>query len=142
MSRAARLLQLMEVLRRHRMPVRGADLAAELGISLRSLYRDIATLQSQGAAIEGEAGLGYVLRPGFTLPSLMFDTEEVEALVLGCRWVAERGDPDLGRAAGRGRAGNTARGVALRARLPSSACAWPSPGANCARISATSAWTA
>jgi predicted DNA-binding transcriptional regulator YafY len=99
MSRAARLLQLLELLRRHRHPLRGEAMARELGISLRSLYRDIATLQAQGAAIEGEAGLGYVLRPGFTLPPLMFGEEEVEALVLGSRWVAERGDPALQAAA-------------------------------------------
>ena len=67
MTRARRLLELLQILRRHRHPVRGATLAEELGISLRSLYRDIATLQSQGARIEGEAGIGYVLRPGFTL---------------------------------------------------------------------------
>ena len=55
MSRAERLLSLMESLRRRRAPVSGAALANELGISLRSLYRDIATLQGQGAPIEGEA---------------------------------------------------------------------------------------
>ncbi|MEX6508825.1 helix-turn-helix transcriptional regulator [Jiella sp. M17.18] len=90
MSRAARLLDLIEVLRRHRRPVRGADLANELGISLRTLYRDIATLQADGVPIEGEAGLGYVLRPGHTLPPLMFDGDEVDALVLGLRFVGRR----------------------------------------------------
>jgi predicted DNA-binding transcriptional regulator YafY len=99
MSRAERLLQLLQLLRRHRYPIAGAALAAELGISLRSLYRDIATLQSQGADIEGEAGLGYVLRPGFTLPPLMFSQEEIEAIVLGSRWVADRADDQLGLAA-------------------------------------------
>ena len=99
MSRAQRLLDLLQVLRRHRRPVRGQALAETLGISLRSLYRDIATLQAQGAAIEGEAGVGYVLRPGFTLPPLMFTPEEVEALVLGSRWVAEHGDAKLAEAA-------------------------------------------
>jgi predicted DNA-binding transcriptional regulator YafY len=71
-SRAGRLLDLIQVLRRHRYPVSGAMLATELGISLRTLYRDIATLQGQGANIEGEAGLGYILRSGFMLlPPLM-----------------------------------------------------------------------
>jgi predicted DNA-binding transcriptional regulator YafY len=70
-------------------------MAAELGISLRTLYRDIATLQSQGACIDGAPGLGYVLKPGFTLPPLMFSADEVEALVLGSRWVADRGDGRL-----------------------------------------------
>jgi len=99
MSRAERLLQLMQILRRHRQPVSGATLAAELGVSLRTLYRDIASLQAQGAAIDGEAGLGYVLKPGFMLPPLMFSIEELEALVLGSRWVAERTDSRLAEAA-------------------------------------------
>ena len=67
--------------------------AEELGVSLRTLYRDIATLQAQGAAIEGEAGLGYVLRPGFFLPPLRFSEDEMDALLLGLRFVAQRGDP-------------------------------------------------
>lgn len=99
MSRTHRLLDLLQILRRHRYPVTGAVLAGELGISLRTLYRDIATLQTQGAPIEGSAGLGYVLRAGFILPPLMFSEEEIEALVLGARWVAERGDRQLGLAA-------------------------------------------
>ena len=99
MSRAERLLQLMQALRRYRYPVSGAVLAAEFGISLRTLYRDIASLQSQGACIEGEPGLGYVLRPGFTLPPFMFSVEEIEALVLGSRWVSERADAPLADAA-------------------------------------------
>jgi len=92
MSRTERLLELLQVLRRHRRPVTGSALAAELGISARTLYRDIATLRGQGARIEGEPGLGYVLRPGFTLPPLMFSIEELESLVLGSRWVARRSD--------------------------------------------------
>jgi predicted DNA-binding transcriptional regulator YafY len=98
-SRSERLLALMQHLRRHRQPVGGAALAAGLGISLRTLYRDIATLQAQGADIDGAPGLGYVLRPGFTLPPLMFTAEEIEALALGSRWVADRGDARLGAAA-------------------------------------------
>lgn len=99
MSRTARLLDLLQHLRRHRYPVNAATLATELGVSVRTLYRDIVTLQAQGAAIEGEPGLGYVLRPGFTLPPLMFSHEEIEALVLGSRWVADRGDDPLALAA-------------------------------------------
>lgn len=68
-------------------------------MSLRTLYRDIATLQSQGASIEGEAGIGYVLRPGYLLPPLMFSEDEIDALVLGTRWVADRADDPLGIAA-------------------------------------------
>ncbi|MDD5279352.1 HTH domain-containing protein [Acidithiobacillus sp.] len=99
MSRAQRLLALIQILRRHRFAVTGANLAEELGVSLRTLYRDIAALQEQGANIEGEPGIGYVLRPGFMLPPLMFSEEEIEALVLGARWVADRGDEWLGAAA-------------------------------------------
>jgi predicted DNA-binding transcriptional regulator YafY len=99
MSRAQRLLDLIQVLRRHRRPVSGATLAHEVGVSLRTLYRDIETLKAQGAHIDGEAGVGYVLRPGFMLPPLMFTEDEIEALVLGSRWVAERADTPLGDAA-------------------------------------------
>lgn len=99
MSRTQRLLDLIQILRRHRYPISGQQLADELAVSLRTIYRDIGTLQSQGALIEGEPGLGYVLRPGFMLPPLMFSVEEIEALVLGSRWVAQRGDSNLQRAA-------------------------------------------
>lgn len=99
MSRAERLLDLIQILRRHRHPVSGHALAKELGVSIRTLYRDIVTLQAQGARIDGEPGLGYVLRPGFMLPPLMFSEDEIEALVLGSRWVADRGDSRLGAAA-------------------------------------------
>ncbi|TPK66152.1 MULTISPECIES: YafY family protein [unclassified Mesorhizobium] len=99
MSRSERLLDLIQTLRRHRMPVSGQSLADELGISIRTLYRDIATLQGQGAPIEGEAGLGYVLKPGFMLPPLMFSDEEIEAIVLGSRWVAKQPDSRLSSAA-------------------------------------------
>jgi predicted DNA-binding transcriptional regulator YafY len=99
MSRAERLLALLQLLRRHRRAVSGVALAAELGVSLRTLYRDIASLQSQGAAIDGAPGLGYVLQPGFMLPPLMFTPDEIEALVLGSRWVADRADARLGGAA-------------------------------------------
>lgn len=99
MSRSQRLINLIQELRQHRYPVSGQTLADSMGVSLRTLYRDIATLQAQGAHIEGEAGLGYVLRPGFLLPPLMFSEEEIEALTLGTRWVATRTDHELARAA-------------------------------------------
>jgi predicted DNA-binding transcriptional regulator YafY len=101
MARADRLIELIDLLRRHRGPVTGAQLAQELGISLRSLYRDIEALRGRGAEIEGEAGFGYVLKPGFLLPPLMFSLSEIEALVLGSRWVAKRGDKELAAAAAR-----------------------------------------
>lgn len=93
------MLDLVQLLRRRRHPVRGEELARELAISLRTLYRDVASLQAQGAPIDGEPGLGYILRPGFTLPPLMFTEDEVEALMLGSHWVAENGDPRLAQAA-------------------------------------------
>ncbi len=99
MSRAQRLIDLIQILRRHRRPVTGAALADEVGVSLRTLYRDIVSLQAQGADIAGEAGLGYVLRPGFTLPPLMFTPEEIEALALGSQWVLASADARLAKAA-------------------------------------------
>ncbi|WP_019937179.1 YafY family protein [Bordetella sp. FB-8] len=82
MSRTRRLLDLIQILRGHRFPIAGERLAEQLGISLRTLYRDIRSLQEQGAHIDGAPGLGYLLRPGFMLPPLMFSEEEIEALVL------------------------------------------------------------
>lgn len=99
MARSERLLDLIQALRRHRQPVSGAALAEELAVSLRTIYRDIQTLIGQGATIEGEAGVGFVLRPGFVLPPLMFSDEELEALVLGSRLLAQRADKPLADAA-------------------------------------------
>ncbi len=100
MSRAARLLDLIQIFRRSRHPVTAHSLAASLGISERTVYRDILALNAQGADIRGEAGLGYVLSAGFTLPPLMFTDDEIEAIILGLRWVAQRGDAELARGAG------------------------------------------
>jgi predicted DNA-binding transcriptional regulator YafY len=99
MARSQRLLELIQVLRRHRQPVSGQALADELGVSLRTIYRDVQTLVGQGASIDGEAGLGFILRPGFVLPPLMFSDEELEALVLGLRWVSQRTDASFEHAA-------------------------------------------
>jgi predicted DNA-binding transcriptional regulator YafY len=73
----------MDALRRHRRPVTAASLAGELSVSVRTIYRDVQSLIALGAPIDGEAGLGYLLRGGFFLPPLMFDEDELEALVLG-----------------------------------------------------------
>jgi predicted DNA-binding transcriptional regulator YafY len=72
--------------------VTATQLAESLSVSLRTIYRDIGTLIELGAPIDGEAGVGYVLRTGFFLPPLMFNEDELEALVLGARWVAHQGD--------------------------------------------------
>lgn len=99
MTRATRLLDLLQALRRHRRPVTAARLAEETGVSPRTIYRDIASLQAQGATIEGEAGIGYVLQPGLLLPPLMFSPDEIDAVLLGLRLVADRADPELALAA-------------------------------------------
>lgn len=99
MRRADRLLQLIQILRRHRRPVTGDVMAHELEVSLRTVYRDISTLITDGVPIRGEAGVGYVLGEGYDLPPLMFTTDELEAVMLGLRWVMRRGDVDLSRAA-------------------------------------------
>jgi predicted DNA-binding transcriptional regulator YafY len=99
MSRADRLLQVVQLLRRYRRPVRGAVMADELSVSLRTLYRDVADLQASGVPIRGEAGVGYVLGAGYDVPPLMFTTDELEAVMLGLSWVERRGDMLLSRAA-------------------------------------------
>ncbi|MCX2560713.1 YafY family protein [Acetobacter farinalis] len=99
MSRSSRLLDLIQALRRRRRPVPAAILARELGVSLRTVYRDIATLVGQGTPIEGEAGMGYVLKPGFLLPPLMFSETELDALLLGLHLTLERGDAEIKQAA-------------------------------------------
>ncbi len=92
MDRTERLFSIMDALRRRRRPVTAGALAEDQGVSVRTLYRDIQTLIGLGAPIEGEAGVGYMLKAGFFLPPLMFTSEELEALTLGARWV--EGQPD------------------------------------------------
>jgi len=99
MSRSHRLFDIMQVLRRNRNPVSGSTLAREAGVSLRTIYRDIATLQTMGAHIDGEPGIGYVLRPGFLLPPLSFTEDEIQALVAGAQWVGRQTDDALALAA-------------------------------------------
>lgn len=99
MDKTERLFAIMDALRRHRLPVTAAQLAEDQGVSVRTLYRDIQTLIGLGAPIEGEAGIGYMLRPGFFLPPLMFSADELEALVLGARWVEAQPDVELSAAA-------------------------------------------
>ncbi|NIJ38646.1 putative DNA-binding transcriptional regulator YafY [Sphingopyxis panaciterrae] len=100
MDKTGRLFAIIDGLRRRRRPVTAEALAEEQGVSVRTLYRDIQALIALGAPIDGEAGVGYVLRPGFFLPPLMFTADELEALVLGARWVEGRQDGGLSRAAG------------------------------------------
>jgi predicted DNA-binding transcriptional regulator YafY len=99
LDKTERLFSVMDALRRHRRPVTAQALAEEQGVSVRTMYRDIQTLIGLGAPIEGEAGIGYMLKSGFFLPPLMFSPEELEALVLGARWVQAQPDAGLAGAA-------------------------------------------
>ena len=99
MSRSARLLSLLQAMRGRRQPVTAARLAEALEVSERTIYRDVADLIAQGAPIDGEAGVGYILRPGLFLPPLMLSGDEVEAVMLGLRYVDQRGDAVLQAAA-------------------------------------------
>ena len=98
MRRADRLFQLIQLLRARRS-LTAAQIAKELEVSERTVYRDVQDLMASGVPIEGEAGVGYVLAQSFDLPPLMFTKEEVEALVVGARMVEAWGDPDLARQA-------------------------------------------
>lgn len=99
MSRSQRLFDLLQLLRCHKYPVSADYLAIELNVSTRTIYRDIVTLQVQGAEIDGEVGVGYQLKPTFTLPPMMFSTEELEALRLGAEWVAKQANGEFSESA-------------------------------------------
>ncbi len=99
MTRAGRLLALLQALRGRRRAVTASELAAEFAVSERTVYRDLKTLAAQGAPIEGAAGLGFVLRPGFFLPPLTLEPDEADAVALGLRFVMRRGDARLKAAA-------------------------------------------
>lgn len=99
MNKSRRLFEIMQALRRRRYPVAGLELAREAGVSLRTIRRDVAALQSMGADIAGEAGVGYVLKPGFLLPPLMFSEEELQAVTLGMKWVRSQTDQSMALAA-------------------------------------------
>src|SRR5438128_4464701 len=98
MRRADRLFQIVQLLRRRRTVTTAKEIARKLEISERTVYRDISDLVLAGTPIDGEAGVGYRIRAGFDLPPLMFDREEIQALVLGARIVRQLGDPVLARA--------------------------------------------
>ena len=100
MARSDRLLQLMQCLRTLPPPVQASRLAAELDVSLRTIYRDVEALRRSGALIDGAVGFGYTLQEDPALPPMMFSRDEMEALVLGLREVREVGDPVLAEAAG------------------------------------------
>ena len=100
MTKSTRLLKLLHTLRHRKHPATAARLAAELGISPRTLYRDINTLCEQGADIRGEAGIGYRLYGDHSrLPPLMFSQDELEAVIIGIRWAAGYTEPAIAQAA-------------------------------------------
>lgn len=99
MRRADRLFEIIQFMRQRPL-TRARDLAEKLEVSERTIYRDIADLMASGVPIEGEAGIGYVMRAGYDLPPLMFKEAEIEALVLGARIVQSWADNELAEAAG------------------------------------------
>ncbi len=95
MRRADRLFQIVQLLKSRRLTT-AADLATELEVSTRTVYRDVQDLLESGVPIEGEAGVGYRLRKDYELRPMTFTVDEIEALVLGARLVQAWADPDLG----------------------------------------------
>ena len=98
MRRTDRLFDLIQILRDGRLH-RASEIASRLEVSVRTIWRDMATLMASGLPVEGERGVGYILRAPITLPPLMLNAAELEALRLGVRLVAEGADPGLARAA-------------------------------------------
>ena len=101
MSKTTRLFEVIQLLRGTKRPVLARDLARALEVSVRTVYRDIASLQAMQTPILGEPGVGYVMREGYDLPPINFDVDEAEAISVGLSLIARTGDPGLWRAAGR-----------------------------------------
>jgi len=101
MRKADRLFRIVEYLKARRQAVTAERLSAELEVSVRTVYRDIADLCNSGVPIVGEAGVGYVLDRDYTVRPLIFDVEELDALALGAQMVGSWGDRDLAKSAGR-----------------------------------------
>ena len=95
MSRSVRFFEIIQILRQANEPVTARVLAEKLEVNVRTIYRDIASLQASKLPIEGEAGIGYVMRSGFDLPPLMFSQEELEAVVVGLSLLGRSGDSGL-----------------------------------------------
>jgi predicted DNA-binding transcriptional regulator YafY len=99
MRRADRLFQVIQILRRSSRPVTADALAAELEVSTRTVYRDVADLMARRVPIDGTAGLGYLLAADYDMPPLMLTPDELEAVVLGAQWVSSHSDKALANAA-------------------------------------------
>lgn len=100
-TKSTRFFELIQVLRRAKAPMTAREIAETLEVSKRTVYRDIATLQAMQVPILGEAGIGYVMRQGYDLPPVNFDSDEADAVSVGLSLVARIGDPGLWRAARR-----------------------------------------
>lgn len=98
MRRTDRLFDIIQILRDGKLH-RAQDIADRLEVSVRTIYRDMDTLVASGIPVEGERGVGYMVREAITLPPLTLSSEELEALNLGIAIVTEAADPDLKRAA-------------------------------------------
>lgn len=98
MRRADRLFQIVQILRNKRL-ITAKALAERLEVSERTIYRDVQDLSLSGVPIEGEAGVGYRLRHSLDIPPMMFDADEIEALVVGARMVKTWAGTELGRSA-------------------------------------------
>ncbi len=101
MTRSTRMFEIIQLLRQARQPCTAAQIADELEVTPRTIYRDIASLQAMRVPIEGAAGVGYILRPGFDLPPINFDVDEAEAVTVGLAMIARTGDRGLKEAARR-----------------------------------------
>lgn len=93
--RTIRLFSILDTLRSRRSAVPAAMLADLLGVTERTIYRDMATLKAMGAPIRGEGGVGYILERGYFLPPMQFDSDELDVILLGIRMVKARGDADM-----------------------------------------------
>ena len=99
MRKAERLFEIIQILRSHNQSVTADVLAEELEVSKRTIYRDIQALQAMRTPIDGEAGIGYMLRGGYDLPAVNFNANELEAIVVGLNLLARTGDRSLQQAA-------------------------------------------
>ncbi len=95
MSRSDRMFEIIQLLRSAAAPLTAETIAVALEVTKRTVYRDISALAAMRVPIEGEAGIGYVMRPGFDLPPLMFSVEEIEAIAVGLALLGRAGDAGL-----------------------------------------------
>ncbi len=93
------MFEIIQLLRSANSPLTAHNIASELEVSKRTVYRDMATLQAMRVPVEGEAGLGYVMRPGYDLPPLNFTSDEIEAVIVGLAMLGRTGDAGLQSAA-------------------------------------------